>query len=1278
MKLVRDVNKAREAGDRNGLIAAQRQLNLFRQQSTVHENVASFAESEVSRLDKAAKDRKESEAEATKTQQELDKQLSQGRIDLAEQELKKLEAQRTRDLRNAGDDAAAQLEVEQTLGQQIIENRKKIAAKVRDAALAEADKLTNEELKKQRKDKAQADYDLALDAAQDEYDERVANAQKVRDRAAETSSELRLSIARALTDGELDLAEQSAQGVIASYQMALEAAGNSAQEKARVQEEWAQRAADAEIAIAEVASRRRVLALQRERNRLINQEGVTQAERQALWKQFGDRIAAEEASLGQTVAGIQQKWGLQVSKAQEDASAEVKEVAKAYTELTAEVNRLIESGEWNAETQRDVATALALLDSTAEAAGVSLADLVVTEREAALGAVANADALQSFVRELQEAGATAEEVKAAVRGGTELQDALSGARGTLAANRDGQYDIDALRERGFELDSLIRRIDALQANPGTDPYIEGLLEKIPLLRDVLVPLLREVNDEIISLEDRRITATTAGKVATLTRDMNGLDRQVARGQRTPEEAIEERRRLGREIAELEWAERQRSEEFRKLTDEEEANERQAHQDRLLAIDQTYWDQKDELERNRRYAREDRVGESEVAELEWQHEQRLISTQAYLSRRDELLTEAAWREYARVVAANGDIEAAGLALDARLTEIARQGIRDREALDYGLTQYKELSASAEELVYRFEDGAISLSEFWTQATAAALRLDDLAASARAVGNTGLAEQFERDARTLRSALPALEAVAAEMRTLQLLAVTDGDANDRAAYLAGILGTEEYANRAADTLRQLADQLRSLQNQGDEGGAAQVAATIQLYKDGLPPIVQQTLQKKLLADVTDQLTASERELGLTTTQAQTPAEEWLMLLGDLVEAGLITAETYEEVRKRIQGVIDAQKELGKNKDWEKRVQDVAGLFNRTTPVGGGMAAALDGLAAWFGAGGQGGGSKAILSGAAALVGGLNGVFKTGSEETDQVVNTFVGGIQATLMKLASGDMLGAAVAGVATVVATIVDIFQGGVASAKKAKQEIEQATSSVKIFDVGKYASVQRRQGFWGWLGFKQAVIDQESVGIAQSLGDAISSAVSGGIMNGLRQGQSSFKVVGEAISTDFGAALLQTIIDTFIKSAVVQELLQPYLDAYVDAVKRKDAAGIQRAGADMQRAIVDVNGVIADAYENIFVPAAKELGVFGNDAGGQAGNAQQELFGTGPDALYGVPTIETTPSAEQKALISQATQVVADLGSAVSEWRAGNAELRAFIAGETGRPPAMSGNGGLV
>lgn len=224
--------------------------------------------------------------------------------------------------------------------------------------------------------------------------------------------------------------------------------------------------------------------------------------------------------------------------------------------------------------------------------------------------------------------------------------------------------------------------------------------------------------------------------------------------------------------------------------------------------------------------------------------------------------------------------------------------------------------------------------------------------------------------------------------------------------------------------------------------------------------------------------------------------------------------------------------------------------------------------------------------------------------------------------------------------------------------------------------MQRRKGFWGWLGFKQSVIDQESVSIAQSLGDAITSAVSGGIMNGLRQGQSSFKVVGEAISADFGAALLQTIIDTFIQSVVVQELLQPYLDAYVDAVKRKDSVGIQRAGADMQRAIVDVNGVIADAYETVFVPAAKELGVFGKDAGGQSGVAQQELFGTGLDALYGVPTIE--PSPEQKALVSQAALVVADLGRGVSEWRAGTAEFRAFIAGEMGRPPAMSGNGELT
>lgn len=275
--------------------------------------------------------------------------------------------------------------------------------------------------------------------------------------------------------------------------------------------------------------------------------------------------------------------------------------------------------------------------------------------------------------------------------------------------------------------------------------------------------------------------------------------------------------------------------------------------------------------------------------------------------------------------------------------------------------------------------------------------------------------------------------------------------------------------------------------------------------------------------------------------------------------------------------------------------AEIVGKNSPIQAAIAAGLEGLAAFFDKGGTKGGSKAILAGAAALVGGLADVFKTGEPEIDQVVNTFVSGLQGTIMKLATGDYIGAAIAAVATVVSTIIDIIQGGKASAQKAAKEISEATKDVRFFDLSKYAKVVSRGGFWGWLGFKKSEIDQEAVDIAKSLGDAIYSAISTAMMDGIKAGKTSFSELGIDLKKALGENILQGLIDGFMKGAVMQGVLQPFLDSYIEAMRASNAQGLAKAASDLQNAAVGANTKLQTFYQDVLVPISQQLGLFGTD-----------------------------------------------------------------------------------
>ncbi|GAA4015530.1 hypothetical protein GCM10022631_29520 [Deinococcus rubellus] len=270
----------------------------------------------------------------------------------------------------------------------------------------------------------------------------------------------------------------------------------------------------------------------------------------------------------------------------------------------------------------------------------------------------------------------------------------------------------------------------------------------------------------------------------------------------------------------------------------------------------------------------------------------------------------------------------------------------------------------------------------------------------------------------------------------------------------------------------------------------------------------------------------------------------------------------------------------------------LSSKTTDqVGTVILGSLDSLSAYFKAGG---GSKGILAGASAFVGALGDVFKTGDENVDRVTTAFVQGVQGVIGALAKGDWVGAAIAAVATVVSTILNIIQGAARSLAKSKQDIENATKDIKFFDLGKYAVTETyRGGFLGLQKLSRSIIDQTAIDIAKSLGDAIYQGISTGMLDGIKAGKMSFADLGIDLKKTLGTQILQGLIDGFLKGAVMQAALQPFLDAYITAMKAGDAKGLAAAAEGIQNAAVKANAQLQAFYQNVLVPTATSLGVFG-------------------------------------------------------------------------------------
>lgn len=484
-----------------------------------------------------------------------------------------------------------------------------------------------------------------------------------------------------------------------------------------------------------------------------------------------------------------------------------------------------------------------------------------------------------------------------------------------------------------------------------------------------------------------------------------------------------------------------------------------------------------------------------------------------------------------------------------------------------------------------------------------------------------------------------------------------------------GTPEYEAAAAaliDANGKLADSNKK------------IADSDKAVADGVKAGVE---KRDAAADAALQLAEAQRALAVQRGQDGDAAyQEGLRVAleywrGKLV--GLVAGSTeYLAALQKITEIEGKQQALSSDTPLTRALDEASRVLGKNGPLQGTLSAGLDGLSTYFKNGGSAGGAKSVLAGAAAFVSGLAGVFATGDEDMDRVTNTFVNGISSVLTKLATGDTFGAILAGAATIVSTIVDIFTGGANSIKKAKADIASATKDVRFFDLSKYAKTVSVGGFFGFLGFKKAEIDQESIDIAKGLGDALYEAVSGGMLDGIKAGKASFSDLGIDIKKSLSTQILQGLIDGFLKSAVFQATVQPFLDKYIAAMKTGNSQALADAASDLQGAITRGNGQLEDFYNNVLVPTGQKLGVYGTDvstatADAQTGQNDLTISGSSAQIQFGLPsqTVQIAGASDFGPTVAEFGVSIRELRVAVAEWRDINASSNA-----RGGPPPRSGN----
>ncbi|MFT2719744.1 phage tail tape measure protein [Deinococcus sp. A31D244] len=167
---------------------------------------------------------------------------------------------------------------------------------------------------------AQAEIKRREDAADRETRKREEDAKK--------AGENRLTAERALADGRLDVARNSAEAVVGTYDLEVKRAGDSAAARLAVEERLGADVLAARKVQATLTAREEVTRLQRERNTAVNATGLTLRQRQDLWAQYGQKIAQVQAALATTLA-TQEAEAAQALQALQERAFSEENVGKA-------------------------------------------------------------------------------------------------------------------------------------------------------------------------------------------------------------------------------------------------------------------------------------------------------------------------------------------------------------------------------------------------------------------------------------------------------------------------------------------------------------------------------------------------------------------------------------------------------------------------------------------------------------------------------------------------------------------------------------------------------------------------------------------------------------------------------------------------------------------------------------------------------------------------------------------------------------------------------------
>ncbi|BDP44837.1 hypothetical protein DAETH_48060 (plasmid) [Deinococcus aetherius] len=1103
----------------------------------------------------------------------------QGNITLAEQELDRLQQMRENDLRAVGKNAEARVAVERRYAGQIYAAQVAVAERRRKDALADAANGPAQE-RAQAETVAQNAYTATVTKAAADRDARLQQVEEESEERRKARQQQTQAVIQAGRQLDVQLAQAHLKKLEGLRDADLKKAGDNAAQRVAVEKRYAQgvRAAQESIAQAQYTVAERAAL-----------SGPAQNREDALRLAREERDAALRAAASTT----------RVDDAIEQQAVKVRSLRDSYHQLAESVREKVEAGTFDEQAQQDATRQFNELGRAAREAGLYHDQYAEGARKSTWEAIQGGRAAQEYQGHLRDLDGQLEASEAAQTG---------------AAQRaaDLASSLDDLGDRAGALATLNAALDAVMEAAGRGENV-------------------------------------GQAVSFLTGEIDGLSASLDRG------ALERAQNF---LANVRAEQDTRADEVATTAEQAQGSRDQADAGRVAGLakagvfgltnflggaansffGERFWTQLGEQGRERFRAELDMLTPADFAKL---------GETALRGLSDRIGDAPEWADLKAKVNAgitmaleNGATDAGYQDLNMLLTQF--------EGLDAGASDYADtlrdgllpelkrirdtatdpaLKDMADRAITRLEgevDAARSLADALQEAKQAQLDRD------KAAGRVSEAEYIDRRTGILASAeiaryaresqgLTGAAALAAQVQYQERLGAIYADGDRQRQDLTLRIQDETLAVQRQREVDELEDRhqrglisetnyLQARQVQAEQAARDEFARRVRGLKEGSEEY--RAAEKKLQADLTairqqgerdrasglkaaqDELTAATREYAQAIGETERPYQTQIANLE-------LLKQKYPELASGIDQLIGKYRELQAAADFGPLASSLgaaAGILGKNGPLNATISAGLSGLEAFFSAGGKAGGRGAILMGAAAFVGGLVDVFKTGDEDVDAVVGTLVSGLQATLMQLAQGNWVGALLTGVATLVGTVIDLFRGGRNSARKAAREIADATKDVKFFDVSKYAKVVSRGGFLGFLGFKKAELDEEAVSFAKTLGDAIYEAIQGGMLDGIKAGKTSFTALGLDLKKSLAQNILQGLIDGFLKGEVMKNIIQPFLDRFIAAKKTADPRDDVQAAADLQQAVVSGNAEMADFYNNVLVPTSKQLGVFGVDA----------------------------------------------------------------------------------